>query len=388
MSEIIQVDSLKTDVVKIKIDNRQYEVCTRLNLNFFSCYARVKEKNYKNSRDSFCELMFLLITESGSNDITLNDIKGVKNRCLKKVTEGFMKNNDRLSIINSLNNFNFSKIFIKEIDIIMNEIASTFAPVIEGAIKFANNVSRKVRPFIDNLYTSLRSFYDSDDLKSLKSFLPNMIQQFLVLAHASGNIINQFPVTMLQAGWPPPIDMNFLSITYFVIQHYKEDNLETLVDEFMLEYYNNEAILAFLDKWKKNNFLSNRLNVLEPAIQAHIKGDYVLSIPSIIPQIEGVIAERFAHEGVLRGKHLKVYVEKLLDRHFIKSFDDSVSKFVLDILLVQFEHGRVINSSLSRHAILHGADYMYGTQTNSLKIILLFDYIQTALSKLSKNDFE
>lgn len=50
--------------------------------------------------------------------------------------------------------------------------------------------------------------------------------------------------------------------------------------------------------------------------------------------------------------------------------------FKKDYIVADFKHGIAPNSYLSRHAILHGGDTSYGTIENSLKCILLFDYIQ------------
>jgi len=75
--------------------------------------------------------------------------------------------------------------------------------------------------------------------------------------------------------------------------------------------------------------------------------------------------------------------KKLLNDTDNYSFDEAIQKYYLDIILAGFEHGTVPKSFLSRHAILHGGDTNYGNITNSLKSILLFDYLQDKFRLLS-----
>ena len=67
---------------------------------------------------------------------------------------------------------------------------------------------------------------------------------------------------------------------------------------------------------------------------------------------------------------IKNYVSKISGSG---SNDEAFQRFINDIVLVHFEHGKAINSNLSRHAIMHGADKTYGNYLNSLKAILLFN---------------
>jgi hypothetical protein len=75
---------------------------------------------------------------------------------------------------------------------------------------------------------------------------------------------------------------------------------------------------------------------------------------------------------------VKSYISELLTDDSEFSFDAAVQLFYFEVVLANFEHGEQI-PFLSRHAILHGADVGYGTKSNSLRTILLFDYVQSNL---------
>lgn len=88
-----------------------------------------------------------------------------------------------------------------------------------------------------------------------------------------------------------------------------------------------------------------------------------------------MIADGFAHVGQMYPKKLKKYLNKLLCKDK-NSLDDAAKIFYYQKVLSPFEHGKKIDSFLSRHAILHEGDTNFGTVENSLKCILFFDYLQ------------
>jgi len=147
------------------------------------------------------------------------------------------------------------------------------------------------------------------------------------------------------------------------------------VENFLISKYDDEKIDEILIKWKKKQWLGKRISILEQAIWAHKEHRFNLSVPAILFQIEGIIAEGYGHYGKMYGRQLERYACKLLSDTSISSFDEAIQHFFLNFILIDFEHGSPAQSSLSRHAILHGGDANYGTIENSLKCILLLDYI-------------
>ncbi|MDO9581022.1 MAG: hypothetical protein Q7J06_10740, partial [Bacteroidales bacterium] len=105
----------------------------------------------------------------------------------------------------------------------------------------------------------------------------------------------------------------------------------------------------------------------------------------MLTQIEGVIVDGYCHKGWLGQDKLKRYIEKLYDLNSrTHNIDRVIKEILLNNILVNFLHGDRINSSLSRNAILHGADIEYGIPKNSLKTILLFNYLQRSFKLLVK----
>jgi hypothetical protein len=116
-------------------------------------------------------------------------------------------------------------------------------------------------------------------------------------------------------------------------------------------------------------------------LSAHEGQHYTLSVPVLLAQLEGLIAEARRHKGRFTGKTLVRYLESI--RTEGSRFQRIAARFVVDTLWSDFHHGATA-PALSRHAILHGADVQYGTAGNSLRAILYFDIIRNALNAQRK----
>lgn len=188
---------------------------------------------------------------------------------------------------------------------------------------------------------------------------------------------------LVELGWPPHGSMPLLVLRTVTRVYDKEGAArarETL-NAMMLNYYGTDQVRRILIGWKQRQWLSARIPALEQAVGAHLGGLYYTSIPVVLAQTEGMLADAFGHNTRLSGRDLKKYVGRLCRRP--NGFDVAARRFALEVVLAAFEFGGPIPSSLSRHAIMHGADTEYGTQTNSLKAILLFDYLQSRIGVVS-----
>lgn len=269
----------------------------------------------------------------------------------------------------------------------------------EFYIQMDKNIRSNIR-FIEETYQIFNDSYEyineiNNTLNSLKGQMDNFYDEFNFEYYKNlqkiydnfnktNQISNQFALILIEFGWPPVLDI-FSNQVEDIIKMYEteesKDKIEGEIGGLFVNFYTEERLKRKLDEWKNNELLNDRIYILKTAVEAHIKENYVLVVPTLLSQIEGIIADGFNHKGRMGGRKLKSYISKLTKNNRIDEFDDVVNKFLLNIVLVNFEHGKPINSSLSRHAILHGADKNYGTKKNSLKTIILFDYLQDAFSE-------
>ncbi|HMA60154.1 MAG TPA: hypothetical protein VKN64_07660 [Halanaerobiales bacterium] len=186
----------------------------------------------------------------------------------------------------------------------------------------------------------------------------------------------RFSMIMSKLGWPPQSNLNVNEVSEIVYYYdeYGEEATKKEIDKYFLERYTADKIDEKVKNWDKKKIMNKRMPIIKEVIKAHKNGDYYLSVATLLPQIEGIIADGFGHVGQMWKDDLKEYITRLNTNRRI--FNNLLKDFYLKIILVGFGHGEEINSCLSRHAIVHGGDVDFGTKINSLKTILLLNYVQ------------
>jgi hypothetical protein len=174
------------------------------------------------------------------------------------------------------------------------------------------------------------------------------------------------------------------------------------VDRFVCEKFRENNFQLLDEKtevWRNVPYLRLRQKLIKDAIDAHKEGKYTLSIPALLPLIDGLAAEiaikipnssglarnkkkarRIGLSGVEHVKHLADSYHKLERERVQKTFDEW-EESVWSAIVVEgvrervYKHydypGKAPPSVLSRHAILHGRVDDYATEANSLRTILL-----------------
>lgn len=191
-----------------------------------------------------------------------------------------------------------------------------------------------------------------------------------------------FPPAMAQAGWPPPRQASLKLMREVVgLDAGGRPNAREAVDRVVVEHHPQEVVDAMLESWRERLPCRRRHHIVVEAIAAHRRGDYYCSVPVLLAQSEGLIADGTGHAGRMSGKALEKRIADVFhsqDASRVQSaVDEAVLRFFQSVVIVPFEHGKPVESTLSRHAIMHGGDVGYGTLAGSLKAILLFDYFQS-----------
>lgn len=143
---------------------------------------------------------------------------------------------------------------------------------------------------------------------------------------------------------------------------------------------------SMVDRWDDNKLIAPRMRIIRRALQAHCDKDYLLSVPALIPQIEGILND-VAHSNQMTaklGKIEKVYAEVIgpVDSYDISRWAvASTLKYILannlyPFTLFEAELKKPIKKRVTtRHTILHGADLNYDKPSTSLRPFLIIDAI-------------
>ncbi|MCM3635296.1 hypothetical protein [Paenibacillus camelliae] len=253
-----------------------------------------------------------------------------------------------------------------------NEGIEQIREIIKQYLLRVNQQMKPVEEALANFQSKIKESLGTIDFskltKNYESFRDTIIKY--------GDSSQRFKTYIIEIGYPPS---NYL-LPYEIIEIvelFEKDKEQAIlfVNKLMLKKFNSETLRVMLELWGESSFFQNRKSIFQDIIKAHELELYNVSIPTTIAQIEGVIAQGFNHSGMMGSKLMKEYMTKLLSDKDNYSFDEAVKAFYFEIVLGNFEHGKPIDSFLNRNAILHGGDVSYGTIENSLKSILLLDYV-------------
>lgn len=181
--------------------------------------------------------------------------------------------------------------------------------------------------------------------------------------------------------WPLPGNlgaawMDHVADSYFAGILTAEDVADVILDK-----YQKHGLQDTRQEWEQDALIAPRLPILLDALSAHEKALYTCSIPVLLAQLEGLIAEAKHHKGIFTGRLLEQYMNPMMEKG--SRFKRAAARMAVKTLWSNFYHGDTL-PPFSRHAILHGADVRYGTAANSLRAILYFDNIRRALRQLKQ----
>lgn len=151
------------------------------------------------------------------------------------------------------------------------------------------------------------------------------------------------------------------------------------------ESFNNEIYKFYksiFDKMVENiiNEFTNRSQILNEAICNHKLKMYCVSIPTFLSQIDGISKEMIGSSLISRVKGKEIPLTKIKRKpELIKqkyNYRDDFYLASLDVLSQVFkEYKNGESNFFNRHGVLHGFDTGYGTEINSLKCIVILNYL-------------
>lgn len=150
------------------------------------------------------------------------------------------------------------------------------------------------------------------------------------------------------------------------------------------------------DRFEGSTMMSKRWRTVEAAFEAHQRRDYLLSIPAMLPQVEGAIVDAMVLKDLAIKKNGKLYLRgedggpklnkkgKPLPEIMLSSavhnaqLDDhpsleGTSSFVADSLIQK------------RNAVLHGRDLRYDKAKLSVQALLVLALLAEALDELESD---
>jgi hypothetical protein len=208
---------------------------------------------------------------------------------------------------------------------------------------------------------------------------PHLVEVWPRIAEAAAVIgpwYRDRPTGVGRAGLVVPLSHMTFGDMGELVRAYSEGGEEATI-AFVRSYYDRlferpGFLLQLKERWAADAALGRRIEPLAQALDAHQAGLFAVSVPTLLAQLEGLIADLKKHKRRMKEGEWREYMRALAgEDHFAGPI---IVSLIDDVLAARFGHGDVVSSPLSRHAILHGGDVAYGTETNSRTAILLVDY--------------
>jgi hypothetical protein len=162
----------------------------------------------------------------------------------------------------------------------------------------------------------------------------------------------------------------------------------------LIKHCTSGFVTSLMDAWWSQPEFESRRTLLSDAVWAHGVGRYALSIPALLPQLEGLITDWMVRSFPQEPLHFRQEskTRKFRDlllaaegRSFVfKRVVEASLRFILEgPVLSSFRHWHDVVSGVfpNRHVVEHGKHEaeMY-TEENSLKLILLIDSLHCMMS--------
>ena len=168
---------------------------------------------------------------------------------------------------------------------------------------------------------------------------------------------------------------------------FHQQNKTRYISQVILGYYHKKSFAKLKETvgtWETNPLFASRMHIFNAALKAHCEGTYVLSVPALLPQIEGILNEYVKVNGLEAklGKIEKVYKAVVGDTEEYPLSSWAIANTLLFQLQTntftytdfEIEFRKSANKrKATRHTILHGISTNYDKPIHSLKAFVLLD---------------
>jgi len=252
--------------------------------------------------------------------------------------------------------------------------------------KLATQMSKDKASIPGGLYFSILTKLSEDPNEEIKKQVLPIKKEFLEPLNTTITIINrilairQKPIYKnFQFNW-----LTFLPIDQmlFLLRLHKNGKDQEI--EKMLVRVSKDK--SYLTKFEKDlssiKILRNRLGIINSALEAHSIGNYELSIPSLLSQIEGILWDIASIKNIAYGQFIVTRNGRMIECHGAYNLVDQTHMYdLMDWTLADF-FLKAIYTKTFRHGILHGRITNYAKEEDSMKLVMLL----RALSEIAKKE--
>lgn len=317
------------------------------------------EESEKNNKEDLPDLL--------DNEIKLKDNEIESEQNIKQIKEYKIDFNDELQKM-----------------LLPNNIAEDFLSNIRPATENLNLLSKSIGELSRSMI-KINEAMNSSAIKWLQSIdfspLQNVLKKFargLNLERLKA-LKKEFLQAMYECYWFPYVgsanSISLMTDVFDIIATSRgaSKRREKRIDQVIFSYYTITEIKDIKRRWKNSDLRPHIKKILGQAIDAHLRGEYVLTISCLASMWENLIYNKAGITTPLQQKKTKEKFKTLSERN---GFDDVFSEFYDHFILGYVNSPEdVIDGVPSRNGCLHGQYKKYPNKKASLNAILLTDFI-------------
>lgn len=319
---------------------------------------------------------------------------------LKRLGESAaIKNLGKLAISNMLPHYNFSNPLLESIGkntafatMGMFSAVSLLSERIKSNYDWINSLTASMKALSDSYTNAIASIVQSpvfrwlSDLEALpvRSILEDLRIPENGLYERYKALEETYYSTLMECKWFPyaawAADLNLFAEVSDIMATSRgaSKRREQRIDRAILAYYDKTEIRYIKRSWKETDLDSHIKKILGQAIEAHIRGEYALTISSLATMWEGLIYIK-AHNATMKERHrqnmnkTKQELAELTQSNDYNSiFSDYFDRFIVSQCNAVDD---VIDGVPNRHGASHSWYHKYPNKKASLNAILLTDFI-------------
>lgn len=133
-------------------------------------------------------------------------------------------------------------------------------------------------------------------------------------------------------------------------------------------------------RWDSNKYFRRRRPIYTQALMAHRRGWYNLTVPALVPLVEGIARDYLQEEHGITERRGLVAVQGALDQNipanvFREELQQALIRFLTSSTFADTNNVLPSGYELNRHGVAHGRHLRYGTEANSLRCFLLLERV-------------
>jgi hypothetical protein len=195
---------------------------------------------------------------------------------------------------------------------------------------------------------------------------------------ASSEVQRTYDEALRRMGWwlPPSVSMSF----FWEVGRLADERKRVALRWAMADYAKSREFGRSVEGWMDLDVFKDRRRFIRDGLKDHRNGRYRVSIPTLLPHIEGIAIAAFGPTNRGGPRDLITRVSTI--------YDPIMGQAMVEAVGVLWENRAFEDYSpraLNRHFILHGRSTGYATEENSVKVLFALDLLASVIQEARRH---